>query len=320
MDLTSTDTLKSVRCVVLGAGGFIGTNLCRRLSGRVGKLRAFGRRKSFPESLTGIEWFNGDFSDSSSLALAIEGCDTVFHLVNGSTPASANIDKVADAQSSILPTLRMLEICKVEGVRRVIFVSSGGTVYGITNQLPIDETAMNWPITAYGISKLAIERYLHLYEHLHGLEYRILRVSNPFGPYQIGLKNQGVISAFVRHGILGHAVDVWGTGSARRDYLYIDDVTHALELAISHTGLHRVFNVGSGVSRSVNDVIGAVERTLGRPMLVRYHDARSLDVPDNVLNIGLARQSLLWEPEVDFEVGLSLTVDWMKEWVNSSQP
>ena len=187
--------LNSLRCVVLGGGGFLGTNLCRSLNGRVEHLRAFGRRQTVPEALRGIDWFAGDFHEGSSVASAVEGCDTVFHLINSTTPASANLDKSADVQSNVLGSLRLLEACRAAEVKRVVFVSSGGTVYGIPTVLPTPEEAETWPVTGYAISKLAVERYLRLYEYLHRLDYRVLRVSNPFGPYQVSTKGQGVVAA-----------------------------------------------------------------------------------------------------------------------------
>ena len=158
-------SLHLMRCVVLGGGGFIGTNLCRRLAGRVGALKAFGRRKSFPEALEGVDWFQGDFNDPSSIAAAIEGYDTVFHLISATTPAIANVDKIADLRSNVASTLHLLEACRAEAVDRVVFVSSGGTIYGISQQLPTNEDAPCWPISAYGVSKLAVERYLYLFEY-----------------------------------------------------------------------------------------------------------------------------------------------------------
>jgi UDP-glucose 4-epimerase len=314
------EPLQSKRCVVLGGGGFIGTNLCRRLAGRVAALRVFGRSQSFPDALDGIEWIRGDFNDSKSLSAAIEGCDVVFHLLNSSTPASSNADKVADLNGSVVNTLRLLEACCAQGKPRVVFVSSGGTVYGVTDTVPTREDSACWPISAYGVSKLTIERYLHLFEYIHQLDYRILRVSNPFGAYQTVVKNQGVIAAFVRRVIAGRPLEVWGDGTVSRDYLYVDDVVEALEAAALHEGPERVFNIGSGLPRSLNEIIEALQVLTGVPLQVDYRDARRVDVPITALDITRARSALGWSPRTPFLEGLERTFAWTAGHMIQSSP
>ena len=297
---------------MFGGGGFIGTNLCRSLSGRTASLKAFGRRQSFPAALDGVDWFQGDFNDPLSIAAAVEGCDTVFHLINASTPANANVDKMADLRWNVLSTLHLLEACRSGPPKRVIFISSGGTVYGIPKTIPTDEEAPCWPITSYGISKLAVERYLHLYEYMHGLDYRILRVSNPFGPYQVAEKNQGVVGAFAKRIVAGQPLEIWGDGSVTRDYVYIDDVVAALELAAMHEGPDRVFNIGSGVGRRLDDVVEALQTIEGRPLAVERREGRRVDIPASALDISRAKRSLGWSPKVEFAEGLRQTLDWAR--------
>jgi UDP-glucose 4-epimerase len=304
--------LSGLRCVVLGGGGFIGTHLCRRLKGRVADLKAFGRRQSFPEALDGIEWFQGDFGDPSSIAAAIEGCDTVFHLVNATTPSSANADKVADVRLNVIASLQLLEICKAQNVKRIVFASSGGTIYGIPTIIPTPEDAECWPITSYGISKLAIERFLRLYEYLHNIEFRVLRISNPYGPLQLASKNQGVIGAFLRRMQAGQPVEIWGDGSVSRDYLYINDVVDAFELAALHSGPERIFNIGSGVARTLNEVVESLQEVTGLDCNVVKREARMVDVPVSLLDITRARDALGWKPKTSFADGLEQTFSWLK--------
>jgi len=302
--------LSQMRCAVLGAGGFLGTNLCRGLQPRVASVRAFGRRQSFPSALTGVEWIPGDFSDPTSVATAISGCDTVFHLVNATTPASANIDKLADLQSNVAPTLRLLEACREAGVKRVIFISSGGTIYGLPKQVPTPESAPTDPITAYGISKLAIEKYLGLYEYLHGLQYRVLRVANPFGPYQTALKSQGVIAAFMHQCAAREPIHIWGDGSSVRDYVYVTDVVDAMLAAAQHQGPSRVFNIGGGQGRSLLDILDVIKRVSGTTPEIQFSPSRSVDIPRSVLDISLASQELGWTPLTTFDDGMQRTWAW----------
>ena len=305
--------LSSMRCVVFGGGGFVGTNLCRSLVGKVDSLRAFGRRQSFPDALRGINWIPGDFTNSSDIAAAVAGCDVVFHLVTATTPASSNVDKIVDIQSNVVSTLHLLDACREERVRRVIFVSSGGTIYGIPETIPTPEQAPLNPITAYGITKLAIEKYLALYEYLYGIEYRVLRVANPFGPFQTALRGQGVIAAFLAHALSGKPIEMWGDGSITRDYIYIDDVVEALELAALHNGKSRVFNIGSGVGRNLHEILVGIEKVLGKSIDIRRFEGRKVDVPRSILDIGLAAADLAWQPHTDFSDGLKKTIDWMRE-------
>ncbi|MEY4505921.1 MAG: hypothetical protein RL297_499 [Pseudomonadota bacterium] len=304
--------LSGLRCAVLGAGGFIGANLCSALVGRVDSLRAFGRRQSFPEALRGCDWIPGDFADPTCMAAAVAGCDVVFHLVNATTPASANVDKVADLKANVASTLHLLDVCRETGVRRVIFVSSGGTIYGIPEQVPTPETSSTNPITAYGISKLAIEKYLGLYEYLYDLEYRVLRVANPYGPYQVALKSQGVIAAFLDRALAGRPIEIWGDGSVIRDYIYVQDVVDALMLAATHEGVGRVFNIGSKSGKSLNEIVASIERLLDKKILVNYRPGRPVDVPMSVLDTTFAKNELNWQACTPFEEGLHNTFEWMK--------
>jgi UDP-glucose 4-epimerase len=208
---------------VIGGGGFLGVNLCRRLASSGVRVRAFGRRCPFPQDLEGVEWRQGDFSDTAALASAIESYEILFHLVQTNTPQSANLDMAGDVRQNVISSLALLDISRKLQVKRIGFVSFGGTVYGEAKELPTPETAPTDPITAYGISKLAIEKYLALYEHLYGLSFRVLRVANPFGPFQTATKNQGIIAALISRGLDNENIDIWGDGSVVRDFVFVDD-------------------------------------------------------------------------------------------------
>lgn len=304
--------LSQLRCLVLGGGGFIGTNLCRSLAKKAALVRGFGRRAAFMDALHGVDWLAGDFSDPTSLATAVSGCDTVFHLITSTTPATANVDKIADLQLNVASTLKLLEICKAEGVRRVIFVSSGGTVYGRRVAVPTSEDSATDPITAYGIGKLAIEKYLALYEYIDGLDYRVLRVANPYGPFQLGAKNQGAINTFLKRALEGKEIEIWGDGSVIRDYIYVGDVVRALELAAVHSGKDRVFNIASGCGHSLTELVGLIQTALGTEVGIRFSRGRAVDVPISILDISRARASLSWTPEISMEHGIAMTIQWMR--------
>lgn len=300
-------------CVVLGGGGFLGTNLCRRLSASGYRVRAFGHRGHFAPALNGVELFPGDFSDRAALAEAVEGAEIAFHLIHSTVPFSANLDIAGDVLENLLPSLALFDLARNAGIKRVVFLSSGGTVYGRPAQIPTAEEAPTDPITAYGISKLAIEKYLALYRLHNGLDYRILRVANPFGPFQVSVKRQGLIAEIISRAIAGEPIEVWGDGSVVRDFIYVDDVIDAVEMAAEHDGGERLFNIGSGAGRSVRDVLSAVENDLGLKLDVIWKGKRTVDVPVSVLSIQRAREKLGWIPKTSFESGIAQTIAWWKK-------
>jgi UDP-glucose 4-epimerase len=297
-------------CVVLGGGGFIGTNLCRRLVASGHRVRAFGRRCLFPDDLRAVEWYQGDFTDAGSVAAAIESFEVVFHLIHGTMPQAANLDMAGDVQKNVLPSIALLDLCRKIGVKRIVFVSSGGTIYGSAVKIPTPETAPTQPISAYGISKLAIEKYLALHEHLYGLSFRVLRVTNPFGPFQTTMKNQGVVAALISRALNGRPIEIWGDGSVVRDFVYVDDVVDALEAAASDQGRERIFNIGSGEGRSLREVIATIERLLETELTIQWKPGRPLDVPVSVVAIGRAKDGLGWLPKTSFASGLERTIEW----------
>jgi UDP-glucose 4-epimerase len=299
-------------CIVIGGGGFLGTNLCRRLVQSGLPVRAFGRHCSFRHELEGVQWHQGDFSDTAALAAAIERSEIVFHLVHSTTPQSANIHMLGDVQQNIVSSLALLDICRTLGVRRIVFVSSGGTIYGPTKELPTPETAPTEPITSYGITKLAIEKYLALYEHLYGLEYRVLRVANPFGPFQVPSKRQGIVAVLISRALDGASVEIWGDGSVVRDYIFVGDVIDALQAAAADQSDARIFNIGSSCGRSLREVIAAIEMQLSTKLDIVWKQGRPVDVAASILSIARARDILGWSPKTSFEDGLKQTIAWWR--------
>src|SRR5262249_41635234 len=157
----------------------------------------------------------------------------------------ANRNMAEDVRKSVIPSLALLDIARKRGVKRIVFVSSGGTVYGAAKEIPTPETAPTDPITAYGIGKLMIEKYLALHERLHGLSFRVLRVANPFGPFQQSDKGQGLIAALLARALRGEPIEIWGDGSVVRDYVFVEDVIDALQAAARDESAERIFNIGS---------------------------------------------------------------------------
>lgn len=301
------------RALVVGATGFIGARLVSALRDRGDAVVGAGRAAAPPVALGGIDWVRFALGDAAPLAAELTRCDVVYHLACTTVPARSDLDRCADVRNNLLGTVDLLDACARAGVPRIVFLSSGGAVYGSARSLPIPETAPTEPISSHGIVKLAIEKYLAAYERQHGIAAVALRVANPFGPGQTGLAGQGAVGVFLRRALTGEPIEVWGSGAAQRDYLFVDDVVDAILRASDYGGPERVFNVGSGSGRTLLDVICAVERAVGRPVERRFRSAPASLVEHNVLDCARAARELRWEPRIEFEAGVAVAARWMRE-------
>jgi UDP-glucose 4-epimerase len=296
---------------VLGGGGFLGGHLVEALQNAGSQVRVFDRvprRATTADIAPSTQWYEGDFGNRGDVAMALDGCDVAFHLVATTLPRASNDDPVHDLESNLLPTVRFLDLALEHGIRKVVFASSGGTVYGNPLTVPLSETHPTRPLCSYGIHKLAIEHYLHLYQSLHGLAYCVLRLANPFGERQRSDASQGAVAVFLHQALRGDEITVWGDGSAVRDYVYVRDVANAFCRAATYEAPAGVFNIGSGEGHSVNELLAAIEELLGRPVPRRYVQGRPFDVPVNVLDSSLAARTLGWRPTVAFRDGLGRTL------------
>lgn len=300
------------RCLVVGGGGFIGTNLCRALRDAGAAVTGFGRPPVYRDALAGCAWIEAELTDLERLRPAVRANRLVFHLVGGTLPAQSNLDPALGLRADVLPSIGLLEACRDAGTEQLVFVSSGGTVYGRTGDRPTPETAPTDPISAYGIGKLAIEKYLALFEYLHGLRYVVLRVANPYGPFHSLRRAQGIVGTLLANASAGRPTDIWGDGSVVRDFVFVDDVVQALIAAASYAGRERVFNVGSGTGMSLHEVIDSLTAIAGEDRVrVRFNPGRAADVPINILDIGRIAAELDWRPRVGWAAGVTATIAWL---------
>ena len=298
-----------MQAVVTGASGFIGSHLVDGLLAAGYRVKALARH--LPGLISPVAQANPalklcplSMGDGLALQEAIEGADLVFHLASGSLPQSSNRDPQADVQVNLLGALKVLEAARLAQVQRLVMVSSGGTVYGVPQQVPIPETHPTDPTCSYGISKLAIEKYVALYRQLPGLDGLVLRVANPYGERQRLDATQGVVPVFLGKALRGEPLQIWGDGSTVRDFLHVSDVVAALLAAAHYQGEERLFNVGSGEGLSLNQLVALLGAELQRPLAVEYLPARGFDVPTNVLCIERAQRCLGWSPTVSVAEGL----------------
>jgi len=302
-----------MRALVIGGNGFIGSHLVDTLLRAGHKVRVFDRcPESFRAPLREVDYRLHDFQDVAALAESLEGVEIVFHLLSTTVPSTSNLDPVADIQSNLVGTVRLLQLMQQKGIGRIVYLSSGGTVYGIPEVIPIPESHPLQPICSYGVVKVAIENYLLMFQKLYGLRPVILRPSNPYGERQGHGGVQGVVGTFLRKVKASEAIEVWGDGSVVRDFIHVSDLA-ALCLQVAEHNACGTFNVGSGIGHSILDILSAIERVIGEKLNPVFKPARSYDVSRVILDITQGTNTFDWKPSVDLEDGVARTWRWMNE-------
>lgn len=300
-----------MKVLVLGGCGFIGSHVVDALVFQNCEVVVFDRgHEQFRAPVPGVTYIQGDFADRMLVAKALAGVDAVIHLISTTFPGTANLDPKADVSDNLLRTLSLLETMKSMGINRLVYMSSGGTVYGRPETDPISESHPLRPINSYGIVKATIESYLWMYSRNHGLKPVAVRAANPFGPRQGHLGVQGVISTFLNRAIVDQPIEIWGDGSVVRDYLHVRDLAN-LCASLCRSDFIGPINCGSGVGRSLCDVVDAISDVSGRSLNVIFKSGRNLDVSRSVLDISLAQRALGWTPQIDFDVALGETWEWL---------
>ncbi len=256
-------------------------------------------------------WIVGEHGDRSAVAQAVRGADVVFHLLGMADPGGSNRDPGEEARVGIPANIGVLEACRDAEVGKLVFLSSGGTVYRPNLPLPIGEDAPTDPVSAYGVGKIAAEKFCILFRHLYGLDVVTLRVANPFGPHQSPHRGQGFIAKLMHAAITGQPMRIWGDGNAVRDFLFIEDAVRAMVAAAVTPDVAGPLNIGSGVGRTLRSVIDDVGAMLGRQVPVGYEPARAADTPANTLDITRAAREIGWRPRTAWTDGLRRTHDWL---------
>jgi UDP-glucose 4-epimerase len=236
----------------------------------------------------------------------------VYHLAWTTIPETANADPLGDVSANVISTIALLEALRQRAhPPRLVFVSSGGTVYGKLRSVPVSEDHPLSPITAYGASKAAAELYLGHYRALHGIDCRVARVANPFGAGQDVSRGQGAATTFIHCALTGRPIFIWGNGEVVRDYIHVSDAAAGIVALAEAEELDGkwVFNIGSGRGVSLNRIVAELETRFGRTLLVHRELGRSFDVPVSVLDITRAKTLLGWSPRLSFSDGIGITLD-----------
>jgi len=299
------------RTLVIGGCGFIGSHIVDSLLARGHRVRVVDMKpEAFRAPVVGVDYVRGSFADLGVLAEALRDVDAVIHTASTTVPATSNLDPVADIQGNLIGTVHLLQAMRTSQVRKLVFLSSGGTVYGIPQCEVVDETHPLAPISSYGIVKVAIENYLHMESKLHGLDYVTLRASNPYGPRQGHAGLQGIIGTYLWKIAKGEPIEVWGDGSVVRDFIDVRDLAELVSMA-RESSINGCFNAGSGEGASVNRIVQLTSQITGHDLQPVYKPGRGFDVPRIVLDISRIRHAINWFPRIPLEQGMSESWDWM---------
>lgn len=304
-----------MKALVTGGAGFIGSNLARALVQRGDEVRILdnfstGNRRNLAELVDDVEVFEGELRSYERVHAATRGIEIVFHQgALPSVPRSVQ-DPLTTSAVNVEGTLNVLLAARDEGVRRIVFASSS-SVYGNSGDLPRVETANPDPISPYGVSKLAAERYCVSFSRVYELETVALRYFNVFGPNQDPTSQySAVIPRFVTGIASGRPIQIFGDGEQRRDFTYVDNVVEAnLRAAEADGAKGVVLNVATGRSTSVNQLAEVIATLLDRPVEREEHAARPGDVRDSWADIARAGEVLGWDPRVSLETGLELAAE-----------
>ncbi|MCB0727703.1 MAG: NAD-dependent epimerase/dehydratase family protein [Ignavibacteriae bacterium] len=303
------------RCLVLGGGGFIGSHLTEELLISGYDVTVFDKLNFSRKNISGfpdrIKISEGDFNNEIDIENAMDGADYVFHLVSSTLPASSNENPAYDVETNLISSLNLFQKCVERKIKKVIFLSSGGTVYGIPESVPVSESNNTNPICSYGIVKKAIEDYLFMFQKIYGLDYFVFRLSNPYGERQNPLAAQGAIPVFMNNAIEDRQINIWGDGEVVRDYIYIKDAVKVLADSLKVSSDSRVLNLSSGTGFSLNQIIELIKEISGKEIKVEYQKGRSIDVPVSILDNTKVREIFKWSPETEIKEGMRKTYNYL---------
>jgi len=306
---------KQKRCLVLGGCGFIGSHIVDGLLESGYRVRIFDKAnidtQNINHVINDVELIEGDFTNETDVASAVKGMEYIFHFIGTTLPKTSTDNPVYDVESNVVSTLKLLDISLKEKIKKIIFASSGGTIYGIPQSIPIPEDHPTNPTCSYGISKLMIEKYLELYHTTRGLDYVCFRISNPYGERQNFQSIQGALAVFL--GLVKEAkpVTVWGTGNITRDYIYIKDIVFVLIKALQTKTRWKVFNLGSGTGTTLNELIELIREVTRQKVKVLYSEGRAIDVGVNVLDVSRVEEELGFIPKTSLREGVKKTWEWL---------
>ena len=313
---------RAVRILVTGAAGFIGSNVVDRLLDDHHEVVGVdnlsrGTRANLPDpelhEERGFSFIEGDVTDSRFATTVAEAdVEVICHLAAQIDVRVSVQDPLEDARLNVLGTINVLEAARKAGVRKVVFTSSGGSIYGEPKQMPVDETTPVNPLSPYAASKVCGETYLGMYKGRYGLETTALALSNVYGPRQDPHGEAGVVAIFGNAMLQGRPAFIYGDGTSIRDYVFVEDVADAFARATGDKGNGRRFNIGTGVGTSVRQLHTAVADAALAPDDPNFAPARLGELQAITLDASLAGKELGWVARTSLSEGLFKTLAWIR--------
>jgi len=301
-----------MRVLVTGGAGFVGSHVAEQLLGRGHEVAVLddlstGKPENVPEDAC---FFRGDVRSEGDVAQVFGAFrpEAVSHQAAQMDVRRSVREPAFDAEVNVIGTIRTLQACVRAGVRKVVFASTGGAVYGEQETFPAPEDHPQYPVSPYGVSKLAGERYLHYYHAEHGLPYAALRYANVYGPRQDPHGEAGVVAIFCGSLVAGRPSTINGTGEQTRDYVHVSDVARANVLALENDAPPAAYNIGTGVETSVNELYNLLHDPSGKDLPPVHGPAKPGEQRRSSVDPSLARNTLGWRPEVDLTTGLGETL------------
>ncbi|MES2363876.1 MAG: NAD-dependent epimerase/dehydratase family protein [Pseudomonadota bacterium] len=299
---------------MIGGAGFLGSHLVSALRGTGRDVLVVGRSDREAVTLpSGVVYLQGDIQNRTFIAGALQGVDELVDLAYSSVPKTSFENPIQDIVDNLPGSVALFDVASGLNLRKMVFVSSGGTVYGEALQLPVAETHPTNPISPYGITKLALEKYAQLYHRMRQLPVLCVRPSNPYGEGQKPYVGQGFIATAMASMLSGQEIRVFGQQGTVRDYIYVEDVAQALVCALDLGLPGESYNIGSSVGRSNLEVLNEISRVAlasGIQPKITHVEPRSFDVAANVLDVEKLQALSGWQPKTGFAEGIARTWDW----------
>jgi len=305
-----------MKILVTGGAGFIASHIMDRylqLGHQVAVIDnlSTGQRGNLNPA---ARFYEADITNADRVAevFAAEQPQIVNHHAAQMDVRRSVAEPIFDAETNIIGSLNVIGSALQVGVEKIIYASTGGAIYGELEYSPADEQHPIKPLSPYGISKHAVEHYLHLYQHLDGLDFTVLRYSNVYGPRQNPYGEAGVVAIFGKQMLAGQQPTIFGDGTDTRDYVFVSDVVEANQLALE-AGSGEIFNISTGKATTVQQIFDTVAEASSYRGEPSYAPSRPGDLCHNVLDSTKAQQLLDWTPEVTLPQGIALTVDYLRE-------
>ena len=298
--------------LLIGGNGFLGRALATTLAQGGREVHILSRHVENGER-DGIAFHKGSQDNPSVVLPLLETCSRVVHLASTTTPGSSARDPVIDIEENLLPAARLVDLLSKKPPHRLIFVSSGGSVYGNPRRIPVDESAEVHPLSYHAAAKLALESLFNVFANANGVSLGIARPSNLYGPGQTMRNGFGLVRTLMEKALHQQAAEVWGDGATGgRDYLYIDDAVDACLKLLNDDSATGAYNIGSGTATTPEELVALTAKVTGFDFPVIRRPGRITDVRMIQLDCTRVRDAVGWSASTPLETGLSRTWAWLR--------